>query len=234
MSNYSYSYFKEYFGKKADRPLANHTRIVNNQTNLAVRFWYTDVVQFFLDGRIILNSGGFRTQTTKERISTYSGYPIIQEKGVWFIDGLPFKDGMVIKSNGKMTGCGSNGTPKKLAKLVKEINQFASIYMEKLLAGEIPEPSAGDCWYCVMVTTEGKTLGDVANSSHLLEHLRQHYYVPSLVVNAVKEHGSMADQQALHAIWVAKEFDSFWVSVFKSNGKRSLVRYFKKQLDIAS
>ena len=70
----------------------------------AVRFHDTDVVTFSADeSTATLNTGGFRTNTTKERINGtlrafgFCAY-IFQKKYVWYIaDGVQFVNGMQIK-----------------------------------------------------------------------------------------------------------------------------------------
>jgi len=66
-------------------------------------------------------------------------------------------------------------------------------------------PSGGDCWFCVMRTNvdendehvpmqpdaRGVTLGDASGdpADHLMQHIEDRYYVPSLAVNALREAG---------------------------------------------
>ena len=63
---------------------------------LAVRLHQTDVVLLHRDGSYTLNSGGWRTATTKERMKEWSGAWLYQEKGVWYINGQEFEDGMKV------------------------------------------------------------------------------------------------------------------------------------------
>jgi len=39
-----------------------------------------------------------------------------------------------------------------------------------------------------MYTQEGESLGDTTADNHLLSHIEEKYYVPSLLTNAMKEH----------------------------------------------
>ena len=87
------------------------TKIYKDRYNYTcVRYHNTEVVKF--NERIaILNSGGWRTATTKRRINQASsqfnlGFTIYQRSGDWFVrigaDIKPFSDGMVLdlsKSN---------------------------------------------------------------------------------------------------------------------------------------
>ena len=58
---------------KTDRPLPGKgTRLQRRGSAIAVRYWNTDVVTFYRDGRISLATGGHLTRTTERRIETYS------------------------------------------------------------------------------------------------------------------------------------------------------------------
>ena len=73
--------------------------------NRHIRYHDTDVVTYMVGGRIVLNSGGFRSQTTKLRMNeqlVYSvEYCVFQRNYNWFVKPLginteeyPFQDGM--------------------------------------------------------------------------------------------------------------------------------------------
>ncbi len=71
-----------------------------------------------------------------------------------------------------------------------QIRQYAEKFIKALKAGEVPLPSGGDCWFCLMGNDEGKTWGEVSgDTSHLVEHIEEDYFVPSLLVRAVEKHG---------------------------------------------
>lgn len=68
-----------------------------------VHFYHQTPVVIVEDGEYTLNSGGYRTRTTKERINGYipSGYYVRQEDFEWYVetpdgDRLDFADGMTI------------------------------------------------------------------------------------------------------------------------------------------
>jgi hypothetical protein len=79
---------------------------------------------------------------------------------------------------------------RKVARMNKRIDKFVKLCITELTKG-IPMPSGGDCWYCSMVTTDDRTpWGDsTGNHDHLLDHMREGYVVPSLLVNALRERG---------------------------------------------
>jgi len=58
--------------------------------SLAIRYHQTDVVLVAPDGTIVLNTGGWNTNTTKNRMNQASsqfnlGYQVWQENGKWFV-----------------------------------------------------------------------------------------------------------------------------------------------------
>jgi hypothetical protein len=84
--------------------------------------------------------------------------------------------------------------------LAKRINAYAKEYAKAMLACEVPVPSGGDCWGCRFVDTKtGKT---VTGNDHLASHLEERYYVPSLLMNAVKAFPvGMLIRQVIGYIW---------------------------------
>lgn len=80
------------------------TTVAQGPKHMVVTYHRTQVVQFN-DQEIILNSGGWRTSTTKTRMNQTShqfdlGFNVYQNKGDWFVSykgtAVPFEDGMVI------------------------------------------------------------------------------------------------------------------------------------------
>jgi hypothetical protein len=64
---------------------------------IAVKYHGTVVVLYCQDGSIVLNSGGFRTSTTKARINSFANVFVFQRKFVWYLEpGKIFVDGMRI------------------------------------------------------------------------------------------------------------------------------------------
>lgn len=76
----------------------------------AIRLHGTDVVTLRSDGSAILNSDGWRTVTTKDRMNTYGPVAVFSKNYEWFIasrrpegadfDGaVPYRDGIVIDAD---------------------------------------------------------------------------------------------------------------------------------------
>lgn len=68
-----------------------------------IRLHSTDIVRKLIDGSVVLNSGGWKSVTTKDRMNAQlpDGYRLMQEKGVWYVGRgwndaarVPYFDGM--------------------------------------------------------------------------------------------------------------------------------------------
>lgn len=213
---------------KDSRKHSNNTYIVRRNGNIALQLHQTDVATFQPDGAIILNSGGWHTLTTKDRINQAlpAGLRLSQAKGIWWLKGQVFKDGITINPNGTITGQGKSN-PKADVKLKKQVRAYA-----KLCADAVPmePPGAGDCWYCAMVTTNKQTLGDAfKDASHLDSHIKEGYVVPSLVYHALKESGNTDFILTL----IFKNPDKAMLDVAQERVQRSVYRYILKRKDYA-
>ena len=96
--------FKKTGAKKSER-IGNNTLRVNYPDREAIRLHDTDILTFQAD-HVKLDSGGWRTHTTKARINQYlpSGVRVTQKDFEWFVEDSrdhtvkPFVDGMTISS----------------------------------------------------------------------------------------------------------------------------------------
>ena len=97
MTNYTQAETK--LNCRTSRKIANNTTLHRiDADSIAVQLHATNVVTYHRDGRIILNTGGWRTSTTKTRLNDYSPARISQRKGEWFVrfNGIevPFENGL--------------------------------------------------------------------------------------------------------------------------------------------
>jgi hypothetical protein len=81
------------------------TRKVGNNTyahieydgSVSIELHGTKIVRFYPNGFVMLNSGGWRTHTTKKRINQYSPVKVYQKKYEWYLqDGTEFEDRMLV------------------------------------------------------------------------------------------------------------------------------------------
>lgn len=98
------------------KKLANNTYLVRlaprdvpgrwdtDAPHYAVRLHQTDVVTMHPDGTYTLDSGGWKTTTTKDRINRYAPHSLYAEKQEWWYraNGIRyrFQDGMVVTLTG--------------------------------------------------------------------------------------------------------------------------------------
>lgn len=140
-------------------------------------------------------------------------------------------------------------TRRKVANntLKRKIAAFTKGYMAAFMAGDVPAPSGGDCWFCLMTVTNGngagKGLGEASHDTdHILSHIEQKYYVPSLLNRAVKRFPvSQAANHCIAAMW-SKEVPPEYATMsridimggFKDIAheqlQKSLKRYINEQL----
>lgn len=84
---------------------ANKRKIGNNtyaeiqpDGSVTIRLHSTNVVTIHPDDGVTINSGGWRTSTTKNRINKYSPVKAYQKNHQWYFDdGTEFEDGMFFK-----------------------------------------------------------------------------------------------------------------------------------------
>jgi hypothetical protein len=235
----------EKLGSRESRKLENNTYLQRRDENtVAVRLHATDVVTYRKNGAVILSSGGWQTPTTKARINSYSPVTISQQNGVWYVRNgsdapeVTFADGLTYRA-GKFSHCGPE--PEKQQKERAKVRKFAKEFITKLEAGEIPMPSGGDCWFCSMREVgTGKPMGELSGrtpADHVVNHLKERYFVPSLLVNALKASGAgSAWFGSLNAYWKenwnlegAEQARRFPGSFGKYVG-RMLTRYLYRQM----
>jgi hypothetical protein len=197
----TYSEAKVFFETRRKRKLQNNTYLVKTEEGYGIKLHNTIVVEWLPD-RTILNSGGWKTPTTKDRINTYAPVLLRQHKGVWLICYGPqfynwdnswngfvtFADGCYLK-DGKWYNVGDD--PKTIEKQRKAIRKYSKAFVDAMFASEVEQPGLGDCFYCGMVTVDEKQpLGEaIKDGGHIESHIKENYFVPSLLVNACKMFG---------------------------------------------
>lgn len=199
------------------RKLANNTYLERRGAAIAVRLHQTDIVTFSPNGVVTLTSGGWGTATTKERINQFASTRISQRSSIWymgdgslFYDGLQLKDGVVLKPR----------QTEKHESVVKDIKQrakaYAQAYVTAIESGSVDVPSAGDCWACLF-EMQGATPQRPAplGTYHLEDHMAENYFVPSLLVNAMRSAGYRDDQMGLVGLGGRRVFINPQPSIYK-------------------
>jgi len=189
------------------------TSIVRVGENIAVRYHDTKVITFTRDG-CILNSGGFRTYTTKARINEHLPAPwvLFSSKGEWYLtDRSPyrrnperedhlFKDGIELR-NGRVLNAGGPLTAKFRRGLVADIDAFSEEFCLALLQGRLAAPGPEDCQYCRTRGANADPTSIEDEKNHLRGHLESREFVPALLLNALGEAGWTREKYLYSIVW---------------------------------
>jgi len=126
-------------------------------------------------------------------MNRFSYKDVYQRDSLWFVNYFgteyPFADGITFHPDYKVTGAGKD--PRLKLKLKKQVKIYVNEFMKKLVAKKIPKPGGGDCWMCHLISTDDKkkTMGDMGDGAgHLMSHIKEKYYVPSLLMNVLEEY----------------------------------------------
>lgn len=195
----------------------NTVEYMRENGDRVIRLHLTDIVTFKPNGTIILNTGGWNTVTTRDRINKQIqtfGWMMYSEKnepylskGWWHDENRKlyhFHDGITIsarkvKCDGKIY---DKEREKKARAWQRKCRQYAKTFVAKLQRREIPAPGPGDCWMCSFVDGKDRAWGENSHQDHVIHHVIEKYYVPSLVMRATKQFGvSQCAQWCLAASW---------------------------------
>ena len=129
-----YESANETLGARESRKVGNNTYLKRRDENtIAVMLHSTDVVTMTPD-YVELNTGGWYTVTTKERINRYVPFNnVFSEKGRWYVgkhypvkEATPFFDGIRISHDGRvlnpMDTAEDDTAKKEAAKLKRKIS----------------------------------------------------------------------------------------------------------------
>ena len=168
--------------KEAGKPIANNTRLFKRPNGYAIRLHNTDVVTIHPDDTYTLCTGGWETVTTKQRINEYSPAQVYSDRKVWMVGGSLFESGMKVGAGGAPL---NHSDPSKKLLLSRELDRMISKYIHgyarHIANGNLQAPSGGCCWLCIM--------GPEGGGEHLISHMKEEYYVPRLLLNALTLRG---------------------------------------------
>jgi hypothetical protein len=171
------------------RKLGNNTYLVIDDapSSYAIRLHKTNIITYHTDGRVVLDSGGWQTRTTSARLNEYSPYRVYSDRGVWYVKigdkTVTWRDGITIGPRGGITGAGGSRLADATLALRRRVGVYAKQYTDALYDGKVGLPGAGDCWGCCMRSEDGKN--PMGGPSHITDHMRERYFVPSLLACAV-------------------------------------------------
>jgi len=196
------------------RKIANNTWAERRGDAVAVRLHDTDILTFHRDGRIVFDTGGWFTVTTKERMNRYTPAHIWSEQGVWFVNGEPYADGCTLHPDGTLTGTAEQSALDRQKKLRSDINRWVrSITPEQVV--DAFDNHQGDCFLCRF----GQTYC-------VPSHLEEHYFHAHLVKRAVEDAGYRSPDAVLSMIY----HDAQRGQVADDFLRRPLRKYLKKHI----
>jgi len=221
---------------------------------IALRLHNTDVVTFYPNGSLVLDSGGWLTPTTKERMNRVSTLRVWQERGQWYFTWMSnppwyaenpgtaylYADGVRLGPRGGVDGARKRNEKqdKEAQALSRRVAKYAKAFAAALIAGDVPAPSGGDCWFCCMVTESGLSLGKASgNPDHIKSHIEDSYFVPSLLVRAVDAFPvSEVAKWSIGSRWQdGGEPAGEWADgIAQEQIASSVRRYVRRQLGLAS
>ena len=229
--------------KQSGNPYGKNTRIIQTETGFAIKLYNTNVVTFERDGTIKLDSGGYRTITTHNRINDAireHKLSIYQENDIWYVtDGTRstiFKDGMII-TNGKIETKDDDATFKYYKKRVdKLVSVYIKGFLNHLDEVGLEDPSDGDCWSCLLKTVDMSEIVktepciEPLGLDHYFSHFEEKYYVPSLLFNAIVQRGysQTAWDMMKHDARTRRDIARTALQYFFRIRKLDLVKYLMK------
>lgn len=206
------------------RKVANNTWAERRDDMIAIRLHSTDVATFAPDGTITLDSGGWLTATTKDRIhdALPGGWRVWQERGRWYVSGnghtYAYADGMTVNPD---TGLVTGYLPESEQESQDRVNRKTRASIRRFVAGITAsdimqqwENSAGDCLLCRF----GQT-------GCLESHVFESYFHATLARNAIASAGYPSPDVIMAMVYASAErgqVDSLLT--------RALSKYLRKNL----
>ncbi len=247
----SYEKAVEVLNGRDSKVIGLNTRIMRNEDgSIGVTLHSTEVVRFYPDNKTVeVTTGGWNTVTTRERLNRYlpGGLYVSTMRGVCYVssgrwgDRRLFVDGTKIVDGNIDAFPLPDGADKKANALRRKVSNYSKGYMKALRDGKVKVPGPGDCFYCGMVVTapekdKGKTLGEATRGTdHLDGHLKEEYYVPSLLARAIKIFPvSWVAEECLASVWSDATLppNDSWNDIGWRQLEKSLRRYILRQYGI--
>lgn len=104
----TYKELKQLLGNRNSRKVKNNTYLVNYMGDMCILLHNTHILSFTPNGWVQYNTGGWYSDTTKKRMSSFGPCRVIQRKGEWFLEtskGLkPYRNGMCVRPSKEVVG----------------------------------------------------------------------------------------------------------------------------------
>lgn len=160
---------------------------------------------------------------------------------------IVYPDGRVVNQDGDPIAPNDKRREKFAHKEMNQIKNYSKAFIAKFIKQEIGNPGPGDCWYCMShipgsgippidtLTPDGIKPG-FDETCHIRSHIKEKYYVPSLLYNAIESQRSGLARIDEHNIaWCTKtpgwESHKPWsIDLTERRLKLLLTRYICKQM----
>jgi len=181
---------KRLLAKRPIRKLARNTYLRAEGEDVVVKFWDTDIITIDKEGIYTLNTSGYRTLTTKDRLNEFGPARVSQEKGIWYIRDAVFADGIKLSADGKvLSGQGAEDFSKIMRKVDKLVSKYITGYIAHLMKEKgLSQDTGGDCLFCQMQDV-AKKVKEPMGYDHYLMHFEEEYYVTSILMKGITESG---------------------------------------------
>lgn len=206
------------------KKLASDTYLTQDEKSFKIELHDTAIIRILSDGSYEIDtrdSSGksWQTATTKARINEFAPVQIQQKRGVWYLqDKSLYFDGIRVSKDGQVLNADSAPVDylgkKKI--LDKMINEFTRAWAKDAIENGLQNPSTGDCLYCQIFSQQlqvkhvklqrldaSGNLSSVNSANddmaHIWSHLEERYFVPSMLLWAIKEQG-YSDPNLVYAL----------------------------------
>lgn len=196
------------------------------------------IVLWNLNGKLVLNK---RTEISDPRKDWDEEGRYYDEKSAQ----VPFVEGITIGPRGGIhkpkgrTAKRAAAETKRKDKLATDIKAYAEEFVKALVRNKVPRPGAGDCFYCQMKVTDFDTGETSTSADHLLNHVKERYFVPSLLATALDAAGwdlktrPTIMSMGLGVLWYNQGDTVMMADMFAANCYVSLVKYLSMQLKVS-
>jgi hypothetical protein len=181
---------------KLQKKLENNTYLVRvDKDAFGIQLHETVVVYIFRSGIYQYDSGEYRTKTTRDRMNKYGPTKVYQKGSLWYIGDCIYADGVRMDATGKILD--ALRKPRPTNQFAKAVGEYIKGFHEHAKERGLGSPDA-DPWKLVDLTAKPlqprpedcQGCREEKSVKHLLEHIKNKEYVPSLLWFAMPEHYS--------------------------------------------
>lgn len=91
--NNTYRDYLEFLGQKGNRKLAHNTYVWNNKGDIIISLHNHHIIIYHKDGSVTIDTCGYSTVTTKQRLNQFSPIDVRQKNWEWYANGELWEHG---------------------------------------------------------------------------------------------------------------------------------------------